>query len=355
MNTENNVENWKEYEKQTRSSVDKKIEQMEKAGKNTDGNLSNKVTTKMNIGATKESTIVGAGNKLSQEMNDALGANAVSYSNTTNPFSSMSFNGDQLEDNDFLDMIIKFFMFLFNIDDNKNSISSPEQRGEIMLDRDKDYQIVGINKDFHSTAVMVDNINKLVVGYDPNGNFNPNKFYNLLSYDDIAYLKNNGYKFVNANKENKNKGTFTGMCGVLTTDWIEQELKTKLDERKNGITRYSNPEQINAHYALVNQKNNPDVNRMMARNRVHFLMSKGENIETLKEYNAKNTINISNIQQANANNTISAKTSANTNNKTQNTTIMISNVQQTGIGNQISKSIAPVIANHQQKKTTIKI
>jgi len=95
--------NWEEYEKQTREEVDKKIEQMEKEGRDTDGNFANKLTTKMNIGATKESTIVGAGKKLSQEMNEALGKDAVSYTNTTKPFSScktssMSFNGDEIED-----------------------------------------------------------------------------------------------------------------------------------------------------------------------------------------------------------------------------------------------------------------
>ena len=154
-----------------------------------------------------------------------------------------------------------------------------------------------------------DNVNKIVIGYDPNGKFDKDSFYNLLSYEDVAYLENNGYQFINANNENKNKGTFTGMCGVLTTDWIEQELKTKLDERKQGITRYTNMQQVFDHYNIVNTKNNPDVNRMMAKNRVHFLMSKGENIETLKEYNDKksNTLNIYNIKSTNNNTNIANK------------------------------------------------
>ena len=349
-----NIDNWKEYEYQTRKMVDKKIEQMEKDGKNTDGNLSNKLTTKMNIGATKESTIVCTGQKLSQEMNEALGQNSVSYTNTTNPFStsSMSFNGDEIEG--LLTKIIQFFIELFFGRNNK-STASQEQRGEIKLDKNKEYQIVGINKDFHSTAVEIDNVNKLVVGYDPNGNFNPDSFYNLLSYEDLAYLKSNGYQFINANNENKNKGTFTGMCGVLTTDWIEQELKTKLDERKQGITHYSNRQEIDNHYALVNQKNNPDTNRMMARNRVHFLMSKGENIETLREYNENNTIKLSKIQQVSTNNTpisINEKLGK-CSSKTPSNSIMITNIKNTSNRKLLANTIQTNLQNNKQKMNLI--
>lgn len=297
MSRNSHPDSWKEYDTRMRKAVDEKIKQMEKAGMNTSGNLANKITTKLNIGATKESTIVGAGRKLSNEMNEVLGENAVSYTNTTNPFfaSSISFNSNEIEG--LLTKIIKFFMRLFGIE--SSSAKMQDQNGEITLDRNKEYQIVGINKNMHSMAVMVDNVNKLVVGYDPNGNFNPSCFYSLLPEEDRAYLQMNGYTFVNANSENKNKGTVTGMCGVLTTDWIEQELKTRLDERKRGITKYNSMQEIRDHYTIVNQRNNPDVERMMARNRVHFLMSKGENIETLKEYSTKNTINISNNQEHN--------------------------------------------------------
>ena len=300
---------YKEYEKNIRLQVDKKIEQMEKEGKDTSGNLSNKITTKINIGATKESTITGAGKKLADEMNEALGKDAVSYTNTTKPFStsSVSFDGDEVEG--LLSTIVIFFLSIFGINKEKektNNINNFNQ-GEIKLDKNKEYQIIGINKDFHSTAVEIDNVNKLIVGYDPNGNFNEKKFYSLLSPEDRASLS--GYRFIQANTENKNKGTITGMCGVLTTDWIEQELKTKLDERKQGITRYTNMQQVFDHYNIVNTKNNPDVNRMMAKNRVHFLMSKGENIETLKEYNDKksNTLNIYDIKSTNNNTNIANK------------------------------------------------
>ena len=288
----NNRNDWKEYEARMRKAVDEKMKQRDEKGLDTSGNLSNEITTKMNIGATKESTITGAGQELSKEMNEALGENTVSYTHTTSPF-SVSFNGDET-DGIFM-KIIKFFLRIFGLFGSGSGQEMNGYPGEIQLDRDKEYQIVGINKDLHSTAVIVDNVNKLVVGYDPNGNFKPSSFYSLLTQEDRAYLANNGYTFVNANSENKNKGTITGMCGVLTTDWIEQELKTKLDERKMGITKYNSAQEIRDHYALVNQRNNPNVDRMMARNRVHFLMSKGDNIETLKEYDEK-----INMQQQNA-------------------------------------------------------
>jgi len=250
----------------------------------------------------------------------------------------------------FFEKIIKFFVELFS-GDNTNNVGSMQQnqQGEIKLDRNKEYQIVGINKDFHSTAVEIDNVNKVVVGYDPNGNFKQESFYNLLSPEDLAYLKSNGYQFVNANSENKNKGTFTGMCGVLTTDWIEQELKTKLDERKQGVTKYNSPQQIYEHYAKVNQKNNPDVNRMMAKNRVHFLMSKGENIETLKEYSDKKTINISNIQSTNSNN-VSFQTKSAGNSK--GGRIMIGDVKNTDTSCSISSGSTKT---NKQQQTSVNI
>ena len=141
------------------------------------------------------------------------------------------------------------------------------------------------------------------------------------------------------------------MCGVLITDWIEQELKTKLDEIKQGITRYNNKQEIDNHYALVNQKNNPDVNRMMARNRVHFLMSKGENIETLREYNEKNTIKLSNIQQVNTNNTaMSIKaTPVKSTSNSQSNSIMISNIKSTSNGTLSANTIQTNLQNNKQR------
>ena len=152
ISTFDNMNNWKEYEKETREMVDRKIEQMEKDVKDTDGNLSNKLTTKMNIGATKESTIVGAGQELSKEMNEALGKNAVSYTNTTNPFSSsntssMSFNGDELKNIGFLEGIIKFFVELFVGGQNK-STSTKNQKGEIKLDKKSNIKLFALTKIF---------------------------------------------------------------------------------------------------------------------------------------------------------------------------------------------------------------
>ena len=339
----NNADDWKKYDKRIREAVDEKMKQREKAGLDTSGNLSNKITTKMNIGGTKESTITGAAERLSQEMNQTLGENAVSYTHTTTPF-SVAFNGDENEG--ILMKIIKFFMRLFGLFGSGNGAEMHGYPGEIQLDTSKEYQIVGINKDMHSTAVMVDNVNQLVVGYDPNGNFNKESFYSLLTPEDRAHLS--GYTFINANSENKNKGTFTGMCGVLTTDWIEQELKQKLDERRKGITKYDNLNQAYAHYAIVNQRNNPNVDRMMARNRVHFLMSKEDNIETLEQYDKKCKEQEDKCRQNTANISVNQQTNVQNNKKS--TGMMICGIQKTNSNSMLSANVAKAnVQNYQSK------
>ena len=273
-------QNWKEYRKITGLLMEKEKEYLNSTNQEdkTKGYLLNKITTALNIGATYEDTIENDIKNTMKEFNDVgskkqIGNELQQYNNSNNLGDNnneiASFDNAHTGDNVELPAILKVLLApllallkllgikLFR---DKDDIKTAK------VDETKPINYISVTGDLHSMGVKVDNINKTIALYDPNGEFrmdkcatNEEKLKKIFGDD---YYKIQDYKIVMANEENKNKGTFTGMCGVLTSDWFEQDMKQVLKDNKLKL----NSQEEMEHYRQVNRNNNPDVDRMMAHN-----------------------------------------------------------------------------------------